>query len=107
MTALPALDRLPGEAAVPVLNLPNALTVGRLLVVPFFAVALLVDKAVAPADALTIKRDLVAAGQTVRMQRRTKNVTGLLEQLAASGATQFAFVRPGDAAATLDVKPIG
>ncbi len=71
------------------------------------AIALLVDKAVAPADALAIKRDLVAAGQTVRMQRRTKNVTGLLEQLAASGATQFAFVRPGDAAATLDVKPIG
>ncbi|GAA1425680.1 histidine--tRNA ligase [Agrococcus citreus] len=70
------------------------------------AIALLVDKAVAPADALSIKRDLVAAGQTVRMQRRTKNVTGLLEQLAASGATHFAFVRPGDAAATLEVKPI-
>ncbi len=71
------------------------------------AVALLVDKAVAPAAALAIKRDLVAAGQTVRMQRRTKNVTGLLEQLAASGATHFAFVRPGDSAATLEVKPIG
>lgn len=70
------------------------------------AIALLVDKAVAPAEALAIKRDLVAAGQTVRMQRRTKNVTGLLEQLGASGATQFAFVRPGDSAATLDVKPI-
>ncbi|MGM1030290.1 MAG: histidine--tRNA ligase [Actinomycetota bacterium] len=70
------------------------------------AIALLVDKAVAPSAALAIKRDLVAAGQTVRMQRRTKNVTGLLEQLAASGATHFAFVRPGDAAATLDVKPI-
>ena len=40
------------------------------------------------------------------MQRRTKNVTGLLEQLAASGATHFAFVRPGDAAATIEVKPI-
>ena len=70
------------------------------------AVALLVDKAVEPAAALAIKRDLVAAGETVRMQRRTKNVTGLLQQLAASGATHFAFVRPGDAAATLDVKPI-
>jgi len=70
------------------------------------AVALLVDKAVEPAAALAIKRDLVAAGQTVRMQRRTKNVTGLLEQLAASGATHFAFVRPGDAAATIEVKPI-
>lgn len=69
-------------------------------------IALLLDKAVEPTDAVAIKRDLVAAGQTVRMQRRTKNVTALLEQLAASGATHFAFVRPGDTAATLDVKPI-
>jgi histidyl-tRNA synthetase len=71
------------------------------------ALALLVDRATPPADALAIKRDLVAAGETVRMQRRPKNATGLLEQLAASGATRFAVVRPGDAAATLDVKPIG
>lgn len=70
-------------------------------------IALLVDKAVAPADALAIKRELVAAGQTVRMQRRTKNVTGLLEQLAASGATHFAFVRPGDTVTSLEPKPIG
>lgn len=70
-------------------------------------VALLVDKMVEPTDAVAIKRDLVAAGQTVRMQRRTKNVTALLEQLAASGATHFALVRPGDTAATLEVKPIG
>ncbi|WP_405217657.1 histidine--tRNA ligase [Agrococcus sp. Ld7] len=69
-------------------------------------VALLVDKEVEPTRAIAIKRDLVAAGQTVRMQRRTKNVTALLEQLAASGATHFAFVRPGDTAATLEVKPI-
>src|SRR5690606_14863547 len=70
-------------------------------------VALLVDKSVEPADAVAIKRALVAAGQTVRMQRRTKNVTGLLEQLAASGATHFAFVRPGDTADSLELKPIG
>ncbi|WP_347756351.1 ATP phosphoribosyltransferase regulatory subunit [Agrococcus sp. ProA11] len=70
-------------------------------------IALLLDKAVDPADAVAIKRDLVAAGQTVRMQRRSKNVTGLLEQLAASGATHFAVVRAGDSAATLEVKPIG
>ena len=43
MTAVPAVDRLPERAApVPVLNLPNVLTMGRLLVVPFFAVLLLV-----------------------------------------------------------------
>ena len=45
MTALPAVDRLAVQAApVPVLNLPNVLTMGRLLVVPFFAVLLLVGE---------------------------------------------------------------
>ena len=45
MTAVPTLDRLSAEdAAVPVLNLPNVLTMGRLLVVPFFAVVLLVGE---------------------------------------------------------------
>ncbi|MCW2667645.1 MAG: CDP-diacylglycerol--glycerol-3-phosphate 3-phosphatidyltransferase [Frankiales bacterium] len=46
MTAVPSFDRvvLPQDLpAVPVLNLPNALTVGRLLVVPFFALVLLLD----------------------------------------------------------------
>lgn len=69
-------------------------------------VALLVDKAVEPAEALAVKRDLVAAGQTVRMQRRTKNVQGMLAQLAASGATHFAILAPGASAAALDIKPI-
>lgn len=69
-------------------------------------VALLVDKAVEPAAVLAIKRELVAAGQRVRIQRRTKNVTGVLSQLAASGATRFAFVRPGDTAGDLELKPI-
>ena len=44
MTAAPTLDRLPRDRAgvpVPLLNLPNVLTIGRLLVVPFFAVLLL------------------------------------------------------------------
>ncbi|MCW2778072.1 MAG: pgsA [Frankiales bacterium] len=46
MTA-PLLDRtaLDGPAAVPVVNLPNALTLGRLLVVPVFAVLLLTAEA--------------------------------------------------------------
>ncbi len=45
MTAVPTLDRavVLERPAVPVLNLPNVLTVGRLLVVPFLAVVLLVD----------------------------------------------------------------
>ncbi len=39
MTAAPSLER----SAVPVVNLPNALTLGRLLVVPVFALLLLVS----------------------------------------------------------------
>jgi CDP-diacylglycerol--glycerol-3-phosphate 3-phosphatidyltransferase len=46
MTAVPTFDRvvLPQDRpAVPVLNLPNVLTMGRLLVVPFLALLLVVD----------------------------------------------------------------
>jgi CDP-diacylglycerol--glycerol-3-phosphate 3-phosphatidyltransferase len=39
VTTAPTVD----VAAVPVVNLPNALTMGRLLVVPFFALLLLLD----------------------------------------------------------------
>ncbi len=44
MTALPTVDGLVAHTpAVPLLNLPNVLTMGRLVVVPFFALLLLVD----------------------------------------------------------------
>ena len=43
MTAAPTYDRVAPPASVPVLNLPNVLTLGRLLVVPFFAALLLLD----------------------------------------------------------------
>lgn len=43
MTTAPLAEARLDAPVVPVLNLPNALTLGRLLVVPFFAVLLLVD----------------------------------------------------------------
>ena len=43
MTAAPTYDRAPRPPVVPVLNLPNVLTLGRLVVVPFFAALLLLD----------------------------------------------------------------
>ena len=43
MTAAPTYDRV--AAVRPVLNLPNVLTLGRLLVVPFFAALLVLDGA--------------------------------------------------------------
>lgn len=46
MTTASPLELAPVEApAVPVVNLPNALTLGRLLAVPFFALLLLLDGA--------------------------------------------------------------
>ena len=42
MSAVPTLDRV-GRSAPPLLNLPNVLTMGRLAVVPFFALLLLLD----------------------------------------------------------------
>lgn len=44
MTSVPTLDRVSRQTSSgPLLNLPNVLTMGRLLVVPFFAVLLLAD----------------------------------------------------------------
>ncbi len=43
MTAAPTYDRATRSPVVPVLNLPNVLTLGRLLVVPFFAGLLVLD----------------------------------------------------------------
>ncbi len=43
MTAVPTLERSRSIPQVPVWNLPNVLTLGRLLVVPFFAGLLLLD----------------------------------------------------------------
>jgi len=43
VTAAPTCDRSAGSPVVPVLNLPNVLTLGRLLVVPFFAGLLVLD----------------------------------------------------------------
>jgi histidyl-tRNA synthetase len=56
------------------------------------AVALVYDADVAPAKLGALKSVLVAEGKRVRLERRTKNTKPLLDQLAASGFTRFAFV---------------
>ena len=43
MTTFPTVDRVVDAPVVPVLNLPNVLTMGRLVAVPFFALLLLLD----------------------------------------------------------------
>ncbi len=59
------------------------------------AVALVFDRDVAPADLAAIKRELVARGHRVRLERRQKNMKTLLERIANEGFTSFANVRAG------------
>ena len=59
------------------------------------AVALVFDRDVAPGDLAAIKRELVARGHRVRLERRQKNMKTLLERIANEGFTSFANVRAG------------
>ena len=59
------------------------------------AIALVFDRDVAPADLAAIKRELVARGHRVRLERRQKNMKTLLERIANEGFTSFANVRAG------------
>jgi histidyl-tRNA synthetase len=56
------------------------------------AVALVYDADVTPAQLGALKSALLGRGKRVRLERRTKNTKPLLDQLAASGFTRFAFV---------------
>ncbi len=72
------------------------------------AVVLVHDKAADPTRLLALKQQLVAEGKRVRLERRTKNLTPLLDRAAASGFTAFALVgRETAAAEELDFKPLG
>ncbi|MFE4949950.1 histidine--tRNA ligase [Leifsonia sp. NPDC056665] len=61
-----------------------------------------------PLDRLmAIKSELVASGRRVRLDRRAKNLKGVLDRAAAAGYKSFAFVDPGTAdAAALEFKPL-
>jgi histidyl-tRNA synthetase len=56
------------------------------------AVVLVHEANASMAQLLTLKTELIAVGKRVRLERRTKNVTALLNLAAASGFTTFAFV---------------
>lgn len=56
------------------------------------AVVLVHDRDVLPARLLALKTALIAGGKRVRLERRTKNLKGLLERAAASGYGAFALV---------------
>lgn len=71
------------------------------------SVVLVYDPAV-PLDRLVaIKSELVARGSRVRLDRRAKNLKGVLDRAAASGFRSFAFVNPDTAdASALELKPL-
>jgi histidyl-tRNA synthetase len=71
------------------------------------AIALVYDADVPPARLAALKAELTTSGSRVRLERRTKNPKPLLDQLAASGFTRFAFVSSAaESLADLEIRPI-
>lgn len=68
------------------------------------AVVLIHDADVPVAELVAHKAGLIATGARVRLERRTKNLKGLLERSAADGYTAFATVSAG--AGELELKPL-
>ncbi|WP_104082945.1 histidine--tRNA ligase [Cryobacterium sp. Y11] len=72
------------------------------------AVVLVHDKDADPAGLVALKRDLVATGLRVRLERRTKNLKALLDRAGEAGYGRFAFVMADTASVDdLDFKPLG
>lgn len=59
------------------------------------SIALVYDADAAPADLAAIKRELVARGHRVRVEKRQKNMKTLLARITAEGFASFANVRAG------------
>jgi histidyl-tRNA synthetase len=71
------------------------------------AIVLVHDKAADPTRLLALKTQLVARGARVRLERRTKNLTPLLDRATAAGFTSFALVgRETTDAAELELKSL-
>lgn len=59
------------------------------------AIALICDDTVPISDIAALKRDVIAAGHRVRIEKRQKNMKVLLARVAAEGVPAFANVRSG------------
>jgi histidyl-tRNA synthetase len=72
------------------------------------AVVLVHDKNASPSDLVALKSALVGQGRRVRLEKRAKNLTPVLDRAAEAGYGSFAFVPAGTTdAAALDFKPLG
>ena len=70
-------------------------------------VALVYDPGLPTARLAALKSAVVKTGARVRLVRRTKNVTALLDSLRADGVTRFSFVDASTTSDTLGLRPIG
>ncbi|WP_436836685.1 histidine--tRNA ligase [Microbacterium oryzae] len=70
------------------------------------AVVLVHDRDVPAAELLALKAALIAEGSRVRLERRTKNLKGLLERATTDGYTAFATVSAGAQRDDLELKPL-
>ncbi|MET0934248.1 MAG: histidine--tRNA ligase [Mycetocola sp.] len=69
---------------------------------------LVYDRDVAPSTLVALKSELIAAGRRVRLEKRSKNLKGLLDRVTAEGFSAFAFVTAATASARdLEIKPLG
>ena len=72
------------------------------------AVALIFDVDAEKADLLALKRELVARGHRVRLEKRQKNLRALLDRVTVEGFTRFASVRAGERDVdALELRPLG
>jgi histidyl-tRNA synthetase len=69
-------------------------------------VALVYDADLDPASLVALKTAVIATDARVRLVRRTKNVSGLLDQLKADGYSRFAFVDAATTADNLGLRPL-
>ncbi|ALJ19830.1 histidine--tRNA ligase [Microbacterium sp. No. 7] len=70
------------------------------------AVVLVHDADVPVAELVALKAALVAEGARVRLERRPKNIKGLLERATADGYASFATVRAGATRDELELRPL-
>lgn len=58
------------------------------------AIALIYDTTIARPQLMSLKRELIAQGHRVRLEKRQKNMKTLMERIQSEGFTTFANVRP-------------
>ena len=97
-TEVPATGMSLGfERLVELVDLPDADGAG---------VALIADDDVQVAELVVLQTALIAQGRRTRLERRARNMAPVLQHLAESGFTEFAYVSAGATVDSLEFRPI-